>query len=117
MTSIAEPAVARPQDRVVTRRVKRRDWPKLGLGVYFVIFLLFLYLPMILMAVLSFQGPNGNLTFPFQGPITTGWWQRIFDSSIPGSNADQIRSSGAQSLWLSLAAGAIVAALGFSLSQ
>jgi putative spermidine/putrescine transport system permease protein len=117
VTSIAEPVTARPQDRVVTRKVKRRDWPKIWLGVYFVVFLLFLYLPMILMAVLSFQGPNGNLTFPFQGPISTEWWQRIFDSSIFGSPAEDIRNSGAQSLWLSLAAGVITAVLGFTLSQ
>jgi putative spermidine/putrescine transport system permease protein len=114
----AATAAERPQDVVVQRPIKRkRDWAKFGLGVYFVIFLLFLYLPMILMAILSFQGPNGQLTFPFRGPISTEWWQSIFDSSIPGSIADEVEASGKQSLWLSIAAGAIVALLGFMLSM
>ncbi len=59
----------RTQDIVVQRQVKqRRDWAKWGLGVYFVIFLVFLYAPMILMAILSFQGYDGGVTFPFSGP-------------------------------------------------
>jgi putative spermidine/putrescine transport system permease protein len=107
-----------PQDVVVTRKVKeKRDWAKLGLGVYFMIFLAFLYIPMVLMAILSFQGPNGQLTFPFRGPISLDWWRSIFDSSIPGSIADEVHASGRQSLWLSLAAGAIVALFGFMLSM
>ena len=68
MATAAE-SVARPQDVVVRRDVKqRRDWAKWGLGVYFAIFLFFLYIPMILMAILSFQGDTGQLTFPFRGP-------------------------------------------------
>ena len=59
----------RPQDRVITRQPKRRrDWAKWGLGTYFVIFLIFLYAPMVLMAILSFQGYYGGVTFPFRGP-------------------------------------------------
>ena len=110
-------AAERPQDTVVRRQVRsRRDWSKIGLGVYFVVFLFFLYVPMILMAILSFQGPYGNLTFPFVGPVGFDWWRSLFDSSIPGSIADDVRASGEQSLWLALAAGAIVAVLGFTLS-
>jgi putative spermidine/putrescine transport system permease protein len=117
LASVAE-AAERPQDAVVRRKIKqRRDWAKVGLGVYFVIFLFFLYVPMILMAILSFQGPFGQLTFPFKGPFSLDWWQSLFDSSIPGSIADDVQGSGKQSLWLSLAAGAIVAVLGFSLSM
>jgi putative spermidine/putrescine transport system permease protein len=72
----AAPAAERPQDGVVTRPIQqRRDWARLWLGVYFVIFLFFLYIPMILMAILSFQGPNGQLTFPFQGPFSLDWWR------------------------------------------
>ena len=68
MATAAE-AVARPQDVVVRREVKqRRDWAKVALGGYFVVFLFFLYIPMILMAILSFQGDTGQLTFPFRGP-------------------------------------------------
>jgi putative spermidine/putrescine transport system permease protein len=108
----------RPQDTVVRRPLKhRRDWAKVGLATYFVIFLFFLYVPMILMAILSFQGSYGNLTFPFVGPFSGNWWRSLFDSSIPGSIANDVQASGRQSLWLSLAAGAIVAVLGFSLSM
>jgi putative spermidine/putrescine transport system permease protein len=113
-------AADRPQDVVVRREIKeKRDWSKIGLGVYFVIFLFFLYLPTILMAILSFQGSNGNLTFPFVGPASFGWWQSLWDSSVVGygQNADAIRAATFQSLRLSLAAGAIVAVLGFTLSM
>jgi putative spermidine/putrescine transport system permease protein len=112
------PAMERTQDSVVKRQYKpKRDWAKWGLATYFVIFLIFLYAPMILMAILSFQGPYGQLTFPFIGPFSLDWWKSLFDSSIPGSIADDVRASGEQSLWLSLVAGAIVAVLGFSLSM
>ena len=36
-------------------------WP-----AFFMLFVLFLYGPMIVIYVLSFQGPNGGLTFPMQ---------------------------------------------------
>jgi putative spermidine/putrescine transport system permease protein len=109
---------ARPQDVVVRRQVRRRrDWTKIGLSVYFVVFLFFLYVPMILMAILSFQGPYGNLTFPFVGPFSFDWWKSLFDSSIPGSIADDVRASGTVSLLLSIAAGAITAVIGFCLSM
>jgi putative spermidine/putrescine transport system permease protein len=121
LASVAtEAAGARPQDRVVRREVKnRRDWAKIGLATYFVVFLLFIYTPMILMAILSFQSSSGNLTFPFRGPFSFGWWQSLWDSSVVGygSNADAIRATAEQSLWISLAAGAIVAVLGFTLSM
>jgi putative spermidine/putrescine transport system permease protein len=117
MVAAAE-ALERPQDAVVRRKIKhRRDWAKIGLAGYFVLFLFFLYVPMILMAILSFQGPYGNLTFPFVGPFSFNWWKSLFDSSIPGSIAQDVRASGEQSLWLSLAAGGIVSVLGFSLSM
>ncbi len=96
---------------------RRFDWAKWGLGTYFVIFLIFLYAPMILMGILSFQGPFGSITWPFKGPITLDWWKSLFDASIPGSHADEIRESGKVSLLVSLAAGAIVSVLAFTLSM
>jgi putative spermidine/putrescine transport system permease protein len=98
----------------VTRR--RIDWSKWGLGTYFVIFLIFLYAPMILMAILSFQGAFGQLTFPFRGPISLDWWRSLIDENIPGSHAADIRTAAVNSLYISLAAGAIVAFLAFTLS-
>jgi len=122
ITTLASVAAAaeRPQDVVVRRELKeKRDWSKIGLGAYFFLFLLFLYIPSILMAILSFQGSNGGLSFPFAGPASLGWWQSLWDTSLVGygQNAQAIRDATFQSLRLSLAAGAIVAVLGFSLSM
>lgn len=119
MTAAAE-AGPRPQDTIVRQATKpRRDWAKIGLGGYFAVFLFFLYVPMILMAVLSFQGSNGNLTFPFQGPASFGWWKSLWDSSVVGfgQNADLIRATAVQSLKLSLVGGVVTALLGFLLSM
>jgi putative spermidine/putrescine transport system permease protein len=116
----AAPALERTQDRVVKREYKRRrDWAKWGLGAYFVVFLIFLYLPMILMAILSFQGYYGGVTFPFKGPVGLNWWRSIFESQVGNiyTNADAIRTAGEGSLYISLAAGAIVAVMAFSLSM
>jgi putative spermidine/putrescine transport system permease protein len=108
----------RTQDTVVRRDVKEpRDWAKIGLGAYFALFLFFLYIPIILMAILSFQGPTGQLTWPFRGPVTLDWWKTLFDSSVFNTVADDVSASGRQSLWLSLAAGVITAVLGFTLSM
>ncbi len=100
----------------VIKPPRRTDWSKWILGVYFFLFLGFLYLPMILMGVLSFQGNFGALTWPFRGPVSLHWWSSLFDSSVIGSHADDISTAGRNSLWVSLAAGAIVAFLSFTLS-
>ena len=120
MTSAAETATTRPQDRVLTRQPKRRrDWAKWGLGTYFLIFLVFLYAPMILMAILSFQGYYGGVTFPFRGPVGLNWWRSIFETQVGGvfTHAEDIKAAGQRSLWISLAAGAVVAFFSFTLSM
>src|SRR5438105_4464110 len=69
------------------------------------------------MGVLSLQGTYGvTVTFPFKGPLSLHWWRSLFDATIPGSHASDIRSAGENSLWLSLAAGAIVTVLALTLS-
>jgi putative spermidine/putrescine transport system permease protein len=107
--------------RASVRKERRRtDWAKWGLGVYFVLFLIFLYAPMILMGVLSFQSLQGALTWPFRGPVSIIWWESIFDSTKPNpfiSHANEIATAGRNSLWLSLVAGAIVALISFTLSM
>lgn len=90
---------------------------KWSLATYFVIFLLFIYGPMIIMAVLSFQGRYGGITFPFRGPLSGQWWQSIVDSGVPGSKADEIGASATQSLKLSAAAGVVTSLLAFGLSM
>jgi putative spermidine/putrescine transport system permease protein len=95
----------------------KRDWAKIGLAAYFALFLLFIYTPMLLMGVLSFQGPFGAISWPFRGPFGFQWWESLFDSGVPGSHAREIRSAGLQSVWISLAAGALVSVIAFSLSM
>jgi putative spermidine/putrescine transport system permease protein len=99
------------------RRRRRIDWAKWGLGTYFVIFLIFLFAPMILMAILSFQGEFGQLTFPFKGPLSLDWWRSLVDVNRQPYHAAEIRTAAENSLWLSLAGGAIVALLAFALSM
>jgi putative spermidine/putrescine transport system permease protein len=96
---------------------KRRDWTKIVLAVYFVLFLIFLYAPLALMGVLSLQGPYGAITFPFRGPVSLQWWDSLLDSTVPGSHAREISAAAKQSLWLSLAAGVVTAFLAFTLSM
>jgi putative spermidine/putrescine transport system permease protein len=98
------------------RRRRRFDWAKVGLGGYFVVFLIFLYAPMILMAVLSFQGDTGQLTFPFKGPFSLTWWRSLYDETVAPFHAADIRTATTNSIYISLVAGAIVAFLSFTLS-
>ena len=74
---------------------------------------------MILMAILSFQGYYGGVTFPFKGPVSLNWWRSIFETQVAGvyTHASDIQAAGKRSLWLSLAAGAVVAFMAFSLSM
>jgi len=52
----------------------RGKWSKRILAAYFVLFLLFLYGPIIVMALLSFPGKRGGLPFPIEG-LGRGWWR------------------------------------------
>lgn len=51
---------------------------RLMMTAFFVLFILFLYGPMISVLVLSFQGPAGGLTFPMRG-FSTFWFKSLFD--------------------------------------
>ena len=90
----------------------RGRWTKRILAVYFLLFLLFLYGPMIVMAALSFQGPEGAVTFPMRG-LGFHWWNELVD----GARSDTIRETATRSLELSLVSGLVVAILAFSLSM
>jgi len=92
--------------------VPRSRWTKRILAVYFLLFLLFLYGPMIVMAALSFQGPQGAVTFPMRG-LSFHWWNEL----VNGPRSDTIREAATRSVELSLACGLVVAILAFSLSM
>ena len=96
----AAPAMERTQDVVVKRKVKtRRDWAKWGLGGYFALFLVFLYIPIILMAILSFQGPYGavDLPLPRARSASTGGRRCSTRTSRTRSRTTSARPGGSRS--------------------
>src|SRR6202047_236438 len=50
------------------------------LAAFFALFVLFLYGPMIVIFVLSFQGPTGGLTFPMNG-VSLHWVERLWNGA------------------------------------
>ena len=48
------------------------------LAIFFAVFMLFLYGPTLTILVLSFQGPEGGLTFPLRG-LSLHWYQTLWD--------------------------------------
>jgi len=53
------------------------------LAAFFTLFLLFLYGPISTIVILSFQGPNGGLTFPMNG-VSTHWFVNLFEQQAVG---------------------------------
>ena len=72
------------------------------LAIFFAAYVLFLYGPMLVIVVLSFQGPEGGLTFPMRG-WSTHWFHKLAD----GLGSVDIASA----LWRSLGLGLTVMAL------
>jgi putative spermidine/putrescine transport system permease protein len=50
------------------------------LGAFFIAYVLFLYGPMFAIYILSFQGPDGGLTFPMNG-VSLVWFGKVFSGS------------------------------------
>lgn len=64
-------------------RRARRLGIKTGFSVYYGIFLVFIYGPMIAMFVLSFQGPRGGTSLPMRG-FSFYWWKKLLEPSTVG---------------------------------
>ncbi|WP_299686056.1 ABC transporter permease [uncultured Tateyamaria sp.] len=62
------------------------------LGAFFALFLLFLYGPTITIAILSFQGPGGGLTFPMRG-TSLHWFRDLFEQQAVGDIWGSFRRS------------------------
>ena len=62
------------------------------LGAFFVLFMLFLYGPTITIAILSFQGPEGGLTFPMRG-VSLNWFRELFMDQAVGDIWGSFRRS------------------------
>jgi putative spermidine/putrescine transport system permease protein len=54
-----------------------------ALAAFFAAFVVFLYGPIIAVVVLSFQGPDGGLTFPMRG-VSLHWFARLFQEQMVG---------------------------------
>lgn len=68
-------------------RVKSyRPWTFYVLAIVFTFFVLFLYGPMACIYILSFQGPNGGLTFPLNG-VSTHWFGALLHQERTGDIA------------------------------
>ncbi len=68
--------------RWTARRAKKLG-TKAGFSVYYAVFLVFIYGPMIAMFVLSFQGPRGGTSLPMRG-FSLYWWQKLLEPSMVG---------------------------------
>jgi putative spermidine/putrescine transport system permease protein len=62
------------------------------LAAFFVLFVLFLYGPMTAIYILSFQGPQGGLTFPMNGTSLT-WFYALFGQQRTGDFAGSFQRS------------------------
>src|SRR5258708_11976461 len=69
------------------------------LAIVFALFVLFLYGPTLTILVLSFQGPEGGLTFPMNG-MSSFWFAKLW----AGVGVVDIWSAFARSMQLGLAA-------------
>jgi ABC-type Fe3+/spermidine/putrescine transport system ATPase subunit/ABC-type spermidine/putrescine transport system permease subunit II len=63
-----------------------RPWTFYALTLCFVLFLAFLYGPMLVIYILSFQGPEGGLTFPLNG-VSTHWFHELVENGRSGDIA------------------------------
>jgi putative spermidine/putrescine transport system permease protein len=70
---------------------------KIWLGLFFALFILFLYGPMVTIIVLAFQGPEGGLVFPMNG-FSTHWFGTLWD----GVGVVDIWRAFRRSVWLGL---------------
>jgi putative spermidine/putrescine transport system permease protein len=61
----------------------RRGWPFYALGAVFVAYVVFLYGPMVCIYLLSFQGPQGGLSFPMRG-FSLHWFDQLIEQGDTG---------------------------------
>ncbi|MBP1843289.1 putative spermidine/putrescine transport system permease protein [Rhizobium petrolearium] len=62
------------------------------LAIFFAVFVLFLYGPLSAILILSFQGPNGGLTFPLNG-LSLHWFFNLFETQAVGDFGGSFRRS------------------------
>ncbi|MEM1239720.1 MAG: ABC transporter permease [Cyanobacteria bacterium P01_H01_bin.26] len=72
--------------------MKKRSLSFYLLAIFFGLFILFLYGPMIAIFILSLQGPEGNLTFPVQG-FGVYWLGQVFQEQRVGNFVEPFQRS------------------------
>jgi putative spermidine/putrescine transport system permease protein len=94
--------------------LKNRPWTFYVLAAFFGLFVLFLYGPMTIIFILSFQGPEGGLTFPMRG-VSLHWFHALLSQQRTGDIAGAFaRSMGlAVLVTLSTVLFSLMAGLGF----
>ncbi len=93
----------------MTQQLRER-LSKVGLGVWFAAFLLFLYGPVLVMLILSLQSERGGAGFPAVG-VPTGYWYNY----LTGPNSATLRTAMATSLVLAVIVGLIGGTLSLTL--
>ena len=76
----------------MAQHTERRPWTFWALAAFFTLFVLFLYGPMIVIFILSFQGPSGGLTFPMRG-VSLQWFGALFEQQRTGDFAGSFTRS------------------------
>lgn len=73
-------------------RQSRRGLSFYLLAAFFGLFVLFLYGPIATITILSFQGPEGGLTFPMNG-VSIHWFKNLFEQQAVGDFGGSFRRS------------------------
>lgn len=71
---------------------EKRTFEFYVLAVFFTLFVLFLYGPLSAILILSFQGPEGGLTFPLNG-VSLHWFANLFERQAVGDFGGSFRRS------------------------
>jgi len=69
--------------------MEKKGFAHIALCIFFAAFVIFLYGPTITIAVLSFQGPRGNLVFPMRG-LSLHWFENLFQEQMVGDFAGSL---------------------------
>ncbi len=72
-----------------------------ALAIFFALFVVFLYGPLSAILILSFQGPNGGLTFPLNG-VSFRWFFNLFETQAVGDFGGSFRRSLALGLMVTI---------------
>ncbi|MGE0419978.1 MAG: ABC transporter permease [Acetobacteraceae bacterium] len=91
----------------------RRPWTFYALGTLFIAYMMFLYGPMAVIYVLSFQGENGGVTFPMTG-FSLVWFADIFKPGQMANIPDSFSRSVALATLVSLLSTVIAVAAGLA---